>query len=507
MSDTPETPITPGPPTPVNGVPAQPPTGASTPSTTPSIPPYAPPTPAQAATPATPPATPQTYPAPTTPIIDGGQLPSAAETEPIAPFATDGLQATATPQSTAAPRRRSTATIVVVALVVGAVIGGASGAGITLLSNHSVGSPSSATVDPTTINVNNPANATTVTAVAAKASPSVVTIGVTTSSEGGTGSGVVLTSDGYILTNTHVVTLDGESSDGKIVVTLSDGRIFAGKLIGTDPVSDLAVIKIATTGLPPATFADSSKLNVGDNAVAIGAPLGLSGTVTTGIVSALNRSITIASSAVPNDQSSSQDGSSGGSPFSFDFPGQGQSTTTQSTATISLAVIQTDAAINPGNSGGALLNDKGQVIGINVAIASASDTSTSGGQSGSIGVGFSIPANLAQRVAQEIMKTGTATHGLLGASIVNDESATGTTTTTTQSVAGAVVSDVTAGGSAAKAGLKKGDIITKFNGLPVTDYTDLIAQVRADAAGATATITYVRDGQASDVSVTLGALK
>jgi putative serine protease PepD len=501
MSDTPETPITPGPPTPINGVPAQPAAGSPTPPAAPTapIPPYV----APAAQPAP---TSQQAEQPAAAPTDGAQLPPAADTEPIAPLASES------PAPVSTTRQRSTATIVVVALVVGAVIGGVSGAGVTLLTNHNSGSSTSATVDPTTINVNNPADATTVTAVAAKASPSVVTINVTTSSEGGTGSGVVLTSDGYILTNTHVVTLDGESSDGTIKVTLNDGRIFSGKLIGTDPVSDLAVVKIATTGLTPATFADSSKLNVGDSAIAIGAPLGLSGTVTTGIVSALNRSITIASSAVPDDQSSSQDGdSSGGNLFGFDFPGQGgsSSTTTQSTATISLAVVQTDAAINPGNSGGALLNDKGQVIGINVAIASASDSSTtSGTQSGSIGVGFSIPSDLAQRVAKELMASGKATHGLLGASIVNDESSDGTTTTTTsQSVAGAVVNAVTAGSAAEKAGLKKGDIITKFNGLPITDYTDLIAQVRAEAAGATSTLTYVRDGKAFDASVTLGTLK
>ncbi|CAN5267457.1 hypothetical protein BH11ACT2_BH11ACT2_09410 [soil metagenome] len=487
MSDTPETPITPGPPTPINGVPAQ----RAVPSPTTPIPPYAASTPQQPAVAPT---------EPTAAASGGAQLPPAGETEPIAPLASDS------PAPVTSTRQRSTATIVIVALVIGAVVGGVSGAGIALLTNHNAGSPTTANADPATINVNNPGNATTVTAVAAKASPSVVTIGVTTSSEGGTGSGVILTADGYILTNTHVVTLDGDSADGKIQVTLNDQRVFTGKVVGTDPVSDLAVIKIAATGLQPAEFADSSKLNVGDSAVAIGAPLGLSGTVTDGIVSALNRSITIASSAVPDDQSSSQDGSNGGNLFGFDFPGQGQSSTTQSTATISIAVIQTDAAINPGNSGGALLNDKGQVIGINVAIASASDTSTTGSQSGSIGVGFSIPANLAQRVAQELMKNGKATHGLLGASIVNDTSSSGVTTTT-QSIAGAVVDDVTAGGAAEKAGLKKGDIITKFNGLPVTDYTDLIAQVRADAAGATATLTYVRGGQASEVNVTLGELK
>jgi len=425
----------------------------------------------------------------------GGQPPAA----PTAP-ATD---AKATAQGSSF-RRTSTVTLVA-ALAVAALVGGVSGAGVVMLTNanNTSNSPASATVDPTSITINDPANATTITAVAAKAAASVVTISVAAGEEGGTGSGVVLSKDGYILTNTHVVTLDGASSDGTIQVQLNDGRLFSAKLIGTDPISDLAVIKVeGVTDLQPAEFADSSKLNVGDSAIAIGAPLGLSGTVTDGIVSALNRSITIASSAVPDDteQEDTQDQSE--SPFElwgFDLPGQ-DSTATSSTPTISLSVVQTDAAINPGNSGGALLNSQGEVIGINVAIASAGGSSASS-QSGSIGVGFAIPANLAERVSKEIIANGSATHGLLGASVgdvsTDDASAT----------VGAVIKEVVAGGAAEEAGLKAGDVVTTFNGLPITGMTDITAQVRALAAGADATLTYVRDGKASSVDVTLGTLE
>jgi putative serine protease PepD len=411
-----------------------------------------------------------------------------------------------------AKQRRPVAVGVVAALAVGALIGGVSGAGVTLwatstnASHAVVGNPTAQT-----ITVNNPSDVTQITAIAVKALPSVVTISVTSTSAAGTGSGVVLSADGFILTNTHVVTLDGAVSDAKISVQTADGRLFPAKVIGTDPISDLAVIKIdGVTNLQPASFGDSSKLNVGEPAVAIGAPLDLPGTVTNGIVSALNRSITIASSAAPAP-SSGGDGTqtpSPGSPngpynfWNFDLPGQGggTGTTTGTSSTISLAVIQTDAAINPGNSGGALLNSTGNVIGINVAIAS-SGASTSG-QSGSIGVGFAIPSNVAERVAKEIMDSGTATHGLLGASVSDVN-----TTKSTSTVVGAAVVEVTSSGAAQAAGLKAGDVITNFNGIPITGKNDITAQVRAAAAGSKATVTYVREGKAATVDVTLGTLK
>ena len=394
------------------------------------------------------------------------------------------------------------------ALAVGAILGGATGAGVAAVAvSNSSHSQSTVASTPQNIAVNNKDNVTTTTAVAAKAGPSVVTISVTAPGESGTGSGVVLTSDGYVLTNTHVVTLDGNSASGTIEVTTSDGKLYKATVVGTDPIVDLAVIKLTdASGLPPIEFGDSSKLNVGQKAIAIGAPLGLSNTVTDGIVSALNRSIQIASSAVPNGGSSGSSTPGGTSPFNFwNFGGGngsgGTTTTTPSTQTadISLPVIQTDAPINPGNSGGALLDSQGKLIGINVAIASTGSTTTSG-QSGSIGVGFAIPANLAQRISSEIIKTGTGSHGLLGASVT-------TATSSNSSVVGALIDTVTSGGGAGKAGLQKGDVVTSFNGVPITNSIDLTAQVRSLAPGTTAKLSYVRGSNSNTVDVTLGTLK
>ncbi len=395
-----------------------------------------------------------------------------------------------------------TATIVA-ALAIGAIVGGVSGAGAAMWASQGTrGSAVSGDSEPATITVNDPMNATTITAVAAKASPSVVTISVTSANGGGTGSGVILSKDGYILTNAHVATLDGASNDPTVQIQTSDGRLFAAEFIGSDPISDLAVLKIdGVSNLQPADFADSAELNVGDHAIAIGAPLGLANTVTDGIVSALNRSITVASSAVPEDTPDTPTPAPEDNFDFWNFDLPGQTPRAGASSTISLSVIQTDAAINPGNSGGALLNIDGEVIGINVAIASAGGSS---GTAGSIGVGFSIPSNLAERVANEIIENGFATHGLLGAAIldVTEDSATADSLTV-----GASVQDVTAGGAADAAGIRPGDVITKFNGIPITGKTDLTAQVRAAAAGSTATITYVRGGETAQTEVTLGSLE
>jgi putative serine protease PepD len=433
--------------------------------------------------------------------------------EPAAPVYAPNLPpqayAAAAPASTPEePARRRRTGVIVASLAIGALIGGIAGAGVVGIyaATQSNEVKTSSAPGPSNITVNDPDNATVVTAVAAKASPSVVTISVTASSEAGTGSGIVLSPDGYILTNTHVVTLDGDASKVTIQVQDNNGKLYTAKIVGTDPIADLAVIKLNNaSGMTPATFANSSKLNVGDTAVAIGAPLGLSGTVTNGIVSAINRSISIASSAAPSaGDGSDGSGSGNNSPFNFNFPGEGGSgSQNQSTAnsSISLPVIQTDAAINPGNSGGALLNDKGQVIGVNVAIASANDgTDSAGGQSGSIGVGFAIPSNLAVRIAEELKTTGKASHGMLGAS-VSDATADASSTTV-----GAEIKSVITGDAADKAGLKAGDIITNFNGVPITSATDLTAQVRYLPAGAEAKLTYVRGNSTDTTSVTLGAL-
>jgi putative serine protease PepD len=289
---------------------------------------------------------------------------------------------------------------------------------------------------------------------------------------------VFLNAEGYLLTNTHVVTLDGASSTVKIEVKTFDGHVYPGAVVGTDPTNDLAVIKVsAPIKFTPIVFADSSKLNVGDAAVAIGAPLGLSNTVTKGIVSALNRTIQVASAAAPDNSNG------GGLQF---YNGSGES--------VNLRVIQTDAAINPGNSGGALLNQKGELIGINVAIANA------GGTGGSIGVGFAIPSNVALRIAGEIMKTGHASHALLGA-MVSDS--TNSEASASFSV-GAKVIKLTSGGAAEVGGVMVGDVITKFNGVAITSASELTAAVRQEKAGSKATLELVRDGNIQTLNVVLG---
>jgi putative serine protease PepD len=407
-------------------------------------------------------------------------------TQPVAPVATKD------------PKRKGSVALVA-ALAIGALVGGASGAGVTalVLSNQDNAVSTTQAQSPSNVVINNADRVNQITAVVAKASPSVVTIDVASGNSAGTGSGVILSADGYVLTNTHVVTLDGAVANPTIQVKGSDGKLYKAKIVGTDPTSDLAVIKLTNaTGLKPIAWADSGKLNVGDTAVAIGAPLGLSDTVTTGIVSALNRSITVASSAAPTtpDQTTPNDGKF----WNFDIPNQNGTQSGQATGSISLSVIQTDAAINPGNSGGALLNSSGELIGINVAIANASGSSSTA--AGSIGVGFSIPSNLAKRISDALIADGKATHGLLGASVTD---ATNDATSTT---VGALISKVTSGGAAEKAGLKAGDVVTVFNGVPITDANDLTAQVRALAAGSKVDLSYVRGGKSFTVSVTVGQL-
>ncbi|WP_243224816.1 S1C family serine protease [Microbacterium sp. CIAB417] len=386
-------------------------------------------------------------------------------------------------------------------IVAAALVGGAAGLGGSYLGSTMWQQPVSSSAEgPGTVTVNNPDDVNEATAVASKVLPSVVTIEVAGSSESGSGSGVILSEDGYVLTNTHVVTLGGAAADPTIRVTTSDGHIYAATIVGTDPIYDLAVIKLTDAeGLTPIEFADSSELNVGATAVAVGAPLGLANSVTTGIISSLNRSIEIASSALPD--SAEQDTPEGegegeqGGPFQFDIPGLEQQQATASES-ISIAVIQTDAAINPGNSGGALVDGEGKLIGINVAIATASSSE----ESGSIGVGFAIPSNVAERIADELIENGEATHGLLGASVSDAAGAADA------DIAGAYIAAVTDGGAAQGADLREGDIVTEFNGAPISSASDLTAQVRAAAAGSTATLTYVRDGKTYEIEVELGEL-
>ncbi len=430
--------------------------------------------------------------------------PSGAQTptgQAFGPGATSAHPTLPMPGSTSpTPRKKSAAPRIAALLVAAALVGGGAGLGGTYAGLSLWGGQNASTVaGPTAITVNDPQDVNATAAVASKVVPSVVTISATGSQSGGTGSGVVLSADGYVLTNTHVVTLDGQTGNATISVTTSDGKVYPATVVGTDPTYDLAVIKLQNaSGLTPIEFGDSSKLNVGDATVAVGAPLDLPNTVTTGIVSALNRSIQVASSAAPSDGSDQQQSEPGQeSPFRFDF-GQGQQSQSAS-STIKIAVIQTDAAINPGNSGGALVDDEGKLIGINVAIASAGGSS-SGGQSGNIGVGFSIPSDIAKRISSEIIENGSATHGLLGASVQDAAAQQGATTT------GALVAEAVSGGAAQAAGLQKGDVITSFDGIPVTNSIDLTAQVRALAAGAQAKVTYLRGGQERTAEVTLGSM-
>ncbi len=328
-------------------------------------------------------------------------------------------------------------------------------------------------IQPAPVVVNNVEQVNWVTGAASEAGPAVVTLWVESPSNSGSGSGVILTEDGYILTNAHVVTLSGSTNNPDLSVKLWDGTVLRAELVGYDTVYDLAVIKVPATGLKSIKFADSADLNVGQNVVAIGAPLGLASTVTEGIISALNRTIRVASAEVSEEP---------GLQF---WTGTGESITIQ--------VIQTDAAINPGNSGGALVNEKGELVGVNVAIATAGS-----GEAGSIGVGFAIPSNTANRIAQEIMSTGKATHGLLGA-MVRDNSEGGSGFST-----GALVDQVTEGGAAEAAGIRGGDVVIEFAGQTVTSAADLTAMVRAQPAGAEVKVTVIRDGETKVFTAKLG---
>ncbi len=402
------------------------------------------------------------------------------------------------PNPADAPRRKASfgvGTLVASILAAGLVGGGVATVGSGNLFNNGSPSVASSNSQPGTVIVNNKDDVNAITAAAQKASPSVVTISASSGSAGGTGSGIVLDDGGHILTNTHVVTLDGQSANATLEVRTSTGKVLKATLVGTDPLSDLAVIKVDdTSGLTPATLGDSSKLNVGDTAIAIGSPLGLNGTVTDGIVSTLNRTISVASSAAPKEGDTSQGGDQG---FEFAPPGGGQGQSTADKGSIAINVIQTDAAINPGNSGGALVSTKGEIIGVNVAIASAGSDSSS--SSGNIGVGFSIPINHAKRVAQEIIDTGKVSHGQLGVSVRDKSSGSSSGFSV-----GADVATVEANSAAANAGIKVGDVVTKFNDLVISEPNQLTAAVREQAGGSKVKLTVLRNGQEQTFDVTLG---
>ena len=309
------------------------------------------------------------------------------------------------------------------------------------------------------------------TDVAAAVSPAVVTIQTQGASSGGTGSGVIYDAQGDIVTNYHVIA--SVLGGGQIQVTLADGRLYSAKVVGHDKTTDLAVIRLDNppSDLTVARFATSANLEVGAPVMAIGAPLGLSNTVTTGIVSALNRPVEVSM----DEDSSSQD-----SQASSDL--------------VVTNAIQIDASINPGNSGGPLFDATGAVIGINSSIKSLATSSD--GQAGSIGLGFAIPSDLVVSIADQLIASGTASHGMLGVTVK-----AATTTVGSDTYVGAEVQDVSAGSGASAAGIRAGDVIVKVEGQEVTSPKQLIGYVRRYKAGDTVTMTIVRDGQTQDVSV------
>ncbi|GAA3207905.1 trypsin-like peptidase domain-containing protein [Oerskovia jenensis] len=300
-----------------------------------------------------------------------------------------------------------------------------------------------------------------VAAVAASVLPSVVSLQVEGADGVSTGSGFVIREDGFILTNNHVVAAG--AAGGEVTVLFADGSERPAEIVGRTPDYDLAVVKVDETGLTPLVLGDSDSVVVGDPVVAIGAPLGLNGTVTTGIVSALHRPVAAGDSA----------------------------------ETAFIDAIQTDAAINPGNSGGPLVNGAGEVVGVNSAIAQPPGT---GSATGSIGLGFAIPSNQARRTAEELMASGTATYPVIGVLLDSRYQGEGVQVTTEPQGGQA---PVTADGPAAAAGIQAGDVILSIDGRPVSLSDELIVAIRAKAPGDTVTLRVRTGDQERDVRVVL----
>ena len=317
-------------------------------------------------------------------------------------------------------------------------------------------------------------DATDWTAVASAVSPAVVTIQAQGASSGSTGSGVIYDAQGDIVTNYHVIS--SVLTGGQIQVTLADGRLYAARVVGHDKTTDLAVIRLDNPpeDLTVARFATSSTLQVGAPVMAIGAPLGLSNTVTTGIVSALNRPVEV----------------------SMDEDSTSQDQTQASSDLVITNAIQIDASINPGNSGGPLFDATGAVVGINSSIKSLATSSD--GQAGSIGLGFAIPSDLVVSVADQLIASGSASHGMLGVTVK-----AATATVGSDTYVGAEIQEVTSGSGAAIAGLRVGDVILTVEGQEVTSPKQLVGYVRRYRAGDTVTMTIERNGQTQDVSVTI----
>jgi S1-C subfamily serine protease len=300
--------------------------------------------------------------------------------------------------------------------------------------------------------------------IAKRVLPAVVSVEVSTAGGSGTGSGVVVDGKGYVLTNNHVVSqYAAGGGTGSLRVRFNDQSAVDARIAGRDPKTDLAVLRIDKPGLTVASLGDSGKIAVGDPVIAIGSPLGLRSTVTAGIVSALDRPVRLG--------------------------GSGNTSGSDTNAVIN--AIQTDASINPGNSGGALVDGSGAVIGINTAIATLSAGT---GQSGSIGLGFAIPINEARTITEQLIRTGKVQHATLGVTARS---------VTDGARDGALVESVGAGGAAAKAGIKAGDVITRIGARLVGSDDDLIVQVRAYKVGEKVQLTYVRGGRTAKATVTL----
>jgi putative serine protease PepD len=395
------------------------------------------------------------------PGYGSGDFPAPAGVPPLSPQPVGGVATK--------PRRRLGALVVAASL--SAVIGAGAGVGsyAYLTDGAGVASPVRVTTVPAS---QSPALDGTISAAAAKIQPSVVTITVQSGQSGDIGTGVVLDDAGHILTNDHVVSAAVPSSQqggggqgSSITVTFHDGTTAKATVVGTSQTNDLAVIKVdGVKNLVPATFAKSGSLQVGQAVVAAGAPLGLSESVTSGIVSNTARPVRSGN----NDDA------------------------------VYLAV-QTDAAINPGNSGGPLVNLNGAVVGINSSIASTGSGQGSSSQSGNIGIGFAIPSDVAVRVAGELIQDGRSVNAALGVTVGGGSDSELSTAT------GVPLQSVTAGGAAAKAGLEQGDVVTRLNDFPTTTADGLIAATRFYAPGTEVTVTYTRNGGAPQTAkVTLG---
>ena len=336
--------------------------------------------------------------------------------------------------------------------------------------SHSSAAPTAIATGDTTQTVNSTGQAPDWEAVSAAVSNAVVSIAIATGNGKALGSGVIFDKEGHIITNNHVV-----AGASKIQVTLADGRVYDAETTGTDPATDLAVIQLkdAPDNLTVAQLGDSDKLATGQDVMAIGNPLGLSSTVTTGIISALDR---------PVVNSQNEDGSGGSAVYTN--------------------AIQIDAAINPGNSGGPLFDEKGRVIGITSSIATMGNSSGGEGGSGSIGIGFAIPVKLADKVAKQLIKSGTATHAYLGVKVE-----TGGAEVDGETRAGAKISLVEGGSPADKAGLKRDDVIIAIDGKTTSQGSALTGYVRQYSANDKVKLTVIRDSKKQDIDVTLAERK